>query len=148
MVEDKMEVFETELALCRIPDGFGFVIQWAWVSSTDAPNRIHVTVWRVTEAEREDADGRMVGGFDLNSRTNSPIFLMYMRYCGKNYSRLCEGLSLSEVEDLIQVADMIKYVTRKAARLIDPNREKIQILEDEELKYISSVPFETTITPA
>ncbi len=146
MSDKKKEVFETELALCRDTDGFGFVIQWAWTPSAELSHRLHAIVWRVTEAEREDTEGRMVGGFDPNSLTNVPVYVMFMRYDGRTCSNMLQDLSLTDAEDLIHMADMIKYVARKAARLIDPSQVEINIPEDEDLKYFKSVPFESTIS--
>lgn len=146
---------EYELAMCSPQTGgFGFVIRWErWVDHCTDTYSIRGTCFRCIAGNDLDSEGRMLGPYEFESVEiadnragvelnefdgQSPVLAFSFKWDGTTCVNMPHFIHLTEPDYLIQLAELIKYVTLKGVAMLDSSFTKCS---SDGLTFAPSIPY-------
>ncbi|QVD49275.1 hypothetical protein LUCX_205 [Xanthomonas phage vB_XciM_LucasX] len=160
MNTDPHSKIEYELAL-RAPQlgGFGFVIRWEWSYTEDEHQiyQVDAKCYRCEAAVKFDDQGLPTAPFQFSGtdilkslrpvQSNeldriNPVLNISLKWDGCSNNWLPSYIHLCEPDHLIHLADLIKYVIRKAVATMEDSAAFSEAeLTEGDLQYLPSIPY-------
>lgn len=159
-MSQRQDKIEYELAL-RSPQtgGFDFVIRWQWSFATDSGRILHANAkcYRCESADDVDyadvptapfhyekvrilSDSRPAELNEFDSAT--PVLDLSVKWDGCTNTNFAQYLHLCELDYMVQFADLIKYVTNKAAKAFEESGGVDAEITEGGLTYLPPIPYQ------